>query len=65
MGFPRQEYWSGLALSAPGGLPDPGIKPTVPALVGRFFTAELPRKPTPQIVRIDKCVPDTFNNLDY
>ena len=25
-GFPRQENWSGLALSSPGDLPDPGIK---------------------------------------
>ena len=28
-----------------GDLPDPGIKPTSPALKGRFFTAEPPRKP--------------------
>ena len=27
MGFPRQEYWSGLPLPFPGGLPDPGLKP--------------------------------------
>ena len=26
MGFPRQEYWSGLPFPSPGGLPDPGIK---------------------------------------
>ena len=26
MGFSRQEYWSGLPFSAPGDLPDPGIK---------------------------------------
>ena len=32
MGFPRQEYWSGLTFSSPGELPDPGIKPTSPAL---------------------------------
>ena len=24
MGFPRQEYWSGLLFSSPGDLPDPG-----------------------------------------
>ena len=24
MGFPRQEYWSGLQFSSPGDLPDPG-----------------------------------------
>ena len=41
MEFSRQEYWSGLPFSSPGGLPDPGIEPvslTSPALVDRFFT---------------------------
>ena len=41
MGFPRQEYWSGLPFPSPGGLPDPGIEPTSlksPAMAGRFFT---------------------------
>ena len=32
MGFPRQEFWSGLLFPSPGDLPDPGIKPTLPAL---------------------------------
>ena len=45
MGFPRQEYWSGLPFPSPGPLPDPGIKPASPALLGRFFTAEPPGKP--------------------
>ena len=27
MGFPRQEYWSGLPLLSPEDLPDPGIEP--------------------------------------
>ena len=31
MGFPRQEYWSGLPFPSPGNLPDPGIKPRSPA----------------------------------
>ena len=26
MGFPRQEYWSGLPVSSPGDPPDPGIQ---------------------------------------
>ena len=30
LGFPRQEYWSGLPLTAPKDLPDPGIKPQSP-----------------------------------
>ena len=42
MGFSRQEYWSGLPFPSPGDLPDPGIKPTSPALAGGFFTAEQP-----------------------
>ena len=32
MGFPRQEYWSGLPFPLPGGLPDPRIEPASPAL---------------------------------
>ena len=42
MGFPRQEYWSGLPFPSPGDLPDPGIEPMSPALAGGFFTAEPP-----------------------
>ena len=48
VGFPRQEYWSGLPLPPPGGLPDPGIKPAspvAPSLAGGFFTTEPPEKP--------------------
>ena len=48
MGFPRQEYWSGLPFPSPGDLPDPGTEPTSPtldALVGRFLTAEPFEKP--------------------
>ena len=32
IGFPRQEYWSGLPFPPPGDLPDPGIEPVSPAL---------------------------------
>ena len=38
LGFPRQEYWSGLPFPSPGYLPDPGIKPASPVLAGKFFT---------------------------
>ena len=41
MGFPRQEYWSGLSFPPPGDLPNPGIEPaslTPPALAAGFFT---------------------------
>ena len=49
MGFPRQDYWSGLPFPSPGDLPDPGIKPVSPVsptLAGRFFTTA-PGKPQP------------------
>ena len=46
MGFPRQEYWSGLPFLSPGGFPDPGIEPLSPALAGGFFTTEPPGKPS-------------------
>jgi len=45
MGFSRQEYWSGLPFPSPGDLPNPGIEPASPALPGRFFATEPPRKP--------------------
>ena len=31
MSHPRQEYCSGLAISSPGDIPDPGIEPSSPA----------------------------------
>ena len=48
MGFPGQEYWSGLSFPTPGNLPGPGIEfasPVFPPLAGEFFTSTLPRKP--------------------
>ena len=43
MGFPRQEYWSGLSFPSSRDLPTPGMVPASPAspsLVGTFFTTE-------------------------
>ena len=37
--FFGQEYWSGLPCPPPGGLPDPGVISTSPALAGVFLTA--------------------------
>ena len=45
MGFPRPEYWSGLAFPSPMDLPDPGMEPMFPALAGIFSTSEPPGKP--------------------
>ena len=46
MGFPRQEYWSGLLFLSPGDLPCPGIKPVFPSLTGGLSTSEPAGKPT-------------------
>ena len=51
MGFPRQEYWSGLPFPPPGDLPHPGIKPespALPSLPGRFFTMSHLESPPPR-----------------
>ena len=48
VGFPREEYWSGLPFPTPGDLPDPGIEPeslVSLALAGGFFTTESPENP--------------------
>ena len=37
----------------PGDLPDPGIRLASPALAGRFFTTEPPRKPL-KIIQVHK-----------
>ena len=45
MGFPRQEYWTGLPFSTPEDLPDPGIECTSlmsPTLACKFFFFFLP-----------------------
>ena len=57
MGFPRQEYWSGLPFPSPGDLPNPGIKPRSPAsLAGGFYTTMPPGKPKGAIM-------DPYKNL--
>ena len=40
MGFPRQEYWSGLPFPPPGDLPNLGIELMSPALTQVDSTAE-------------------------
>ena len=48
MGFPRQEYWSGLLYPTPRDLLDPGIEPASlasPASAEGFFTTERSGKP--------------------
>ena len=45
MGFPRQEYWSGLPFPPPENLPDPGIEPRSPAFQADSLPSEAPGKP--------------------
>ena len=44
MGFPGQEYWSGLPFPSPGDLPNPGIKPGTPELQAGALPSESPGK---------------------
>ena len=47
MGFPRQEYWSGLPFPSPGDLLSPETESESSALAGGFSTIEPPGKPYP------------------
>jgi len=42
MGFPRQEYWSGLLFPPPGNCPNSRIKVLSLALAEGFFTTDPP-----------------------
>jgi len=42
MGFPRQEYWSGLPFPSPEDLLNPGIKPGSPELQADSLPSESP-----------------------
>ena len=50
MGFPRQEYWSGLPFPSPEDLPDPGIEPGSPPLQADSLPVEPPGKPDNRVV---------------
>ena len=50
MGFPGQEYWSGLLFASQGDLPNLGIEPMSSTLAGGFFTTEPPGKPLYRVV---------------
>ena len=45
MGFPRQEYWSGLPFPSPGDLPNPGIE-HVPPMSPSLQADSLPTEPS-------------------
>ena len=60
-----------VTIPSPGDLPDPGIKPTSPALSGRFFTTTPPGKPNfyaaAAAVKAASVVSDSVRpaNLDF
>ena len=56
MGFPRQEYCSGLPFPSPRDLPDPGIEPVASALATGFFTTEPPGKPDLSVISFLKML---------
>ena len=56
MGFPRQEYWSGLAFPSPADLSNPGIKPVSQNLF--FITKEAFPNPLFPPSRILSCLTD-------
>ena len=48
MGFPKQDYWSGLPLPSSGDLPDPGTEPTSPARAVDFLPLNYQESPVLQ-----------------
>ena len=60
IGFPRQQYWSGLPFPTPGDLPNPGMEPASLALAGGFFTTEPLGKLSDGINRPKNILSDTF-----
>ena len=71
MGFPRQEYWSGLPFPSPEDLPDLGIKPWSPTWeadslpsepLGKCFT-HLYFSPFPSISNLSDLIPTCSSSL--
>ena len=66
MGFPREGYWNEWPFPSPGNLPDPGMEPASPALVGRFSTTEPPGKSLFFIYSVDiEWVPTMSQGLGW
>ena len=52
MGFPRQEYYSGLPFPSLGDFPNPGIKPRSPSLQADSLPSEPPGKPSELLLAV-------------
>ena len=64
VGFPRQEYRSGLPCPPPGDLPDPGIEPAATASQADSLPTEPPGKPFSNGVH-PQISWDTFGNASF
>ena len=63
MGFPKQEYQSGLPFPSPGDLPDPAIDPRSPALQADSLLSEPPGKPHIfYSIQLYNYTPPTYKN---
>ena len=62
-----QKYCTGVPFLPPGNLPQPDIKasPLVPALAGKFFTIEPPRKPPYFLFTTDQIIFSWDVSLDF
>ena len=64
MGFPRQEYWSGLPFLSPGESPHPRDEHRSPTLAGGFFTTREAQLHNGGTFIVDSS-DHIFNNLVY
>ena len=71
MGFPRQEYWSGLPFPPPRDLPNPGIKlesPVLPTLHTDFSQPSHQRslyEENRALIYFLNCLGHVWNSLNY
>ena len=63
MGFPRQEYWSGLPFPSPRDLPSPGIEPGSPTLQADALLSEPPGKPRISDQMAGYCVAQSSQHI--
>ena len=56
MGFPRQEYWSGLLFPSLGGSPPPRNQTSIFCVTGRFFITKPPVKSNIEILSSYKYI---------
>ena len=66
MGFPRQEYWSGLPFPSAGDHPDPGIEANV-SCIGRWilYHQEIPKKSSQYQIFYSLSFTHTHTHLNF